>query len=311
MNRAEHGEAKAIADPRTRWICWIAVLAIVLMTRIAAQGFYNSETGRWLNRDPIQEGGGRNLCGFVGNEPISRGDRMGLVELQSVGTPGITGEGSYAFAAVWFTFSPADYAALGGNGEGTLVWSRQASWSMYLCPPTYGYYAGSLSMWFRRSFRIDTSGQFTGGDLQSQGGDVPADATGRGLGLEITGQTAAALVQSTPGAMDRVNKCGTSGGLAAQVEWAVLPGTITGGVRDEVFLAGYDARAPHSPNPLPGWDDWSGAIATGWLAVRVQWDQCVSPKTWSMSATSSQPVTDRGPDHTGKRVQGERHPWEW
>jgi RHS repeat-associated protein len=31
--------------------------------------YYNPSTGRWLNRDPLQEEGGSNLYGFVGNDP--------------------------------------------------------------------------------------------------------------------------------------------------------------------------------------------------------------------------------------------------
>ncbi len=31
---------------------------------------YNPTDGRWLTRDPIEEQGGRNLYGFVGNMPI-------------------------------------------------------------------------------------------------------------------------------------------------------------------------------------------------------------------------------------------------
>ena len=39
---------------------------------------YSPSLGRWPNRDPIGEGGGRNLYGFVGNDPIRRFDRLGL-----------------------------------------------------------------------------------------------------------------------------------------------------------------------------------------------------------------------------------------
>jgi RHS repeat-associated protein len=39
--------------------------------------YYNPGTGRWLSRDPIEEKGGINLYGFVGNDPISRIDVLG------------------------------------------------------------------------------------------------------------------------------------------------------------------------------------------------------------------------------------------
>lgn len=41
--------------------------------------YYDPSTGRWPNRDPIAERGGENLYGFVGNNPISRVDVLGLI----------------------------------------------------------------------------------------------------------------------------------------------------------------------------------------------------------------------------------------
>jgi len=40
--------------------------------------FYNPTLGRWINRDPIEEAGGINLYGFVGNSPNNRVDALGL-----------------------------------------------------------------------------------------------------------------------------------------------------------------------------------------------------------------------------------------
>jgi RHS repeat-associated protein len=39
--------------------------------------FYSPEISRWLNRDPIDEDGGLNLYGFVGNAPLNRVDPLG------------------------------------------------------------------------------------------------------------------------------------------------------------------------------------------------------------------------------------------
>lgn len=40
---------------------------------------YSAETKRWLSRDPIGEDGGLNLYGYVGNNPISLTDPLGLL----------------------------------------------------------------------------------------------------------------------------------------------------------------------------------------------------------------------------------------
>jgi RHS repeat-associated protein len=43
--------------------------------------FYDPNLQRWLNRDPIMEGGGMNLYGFVLNDPIDSIDLVGLCVL--------------------------------------------------------------------------------------------------------------------------------------------------------------------------------------------------------------------------------------
>ncbi|WFB35595.1 RHS repeat-associated core domain-containing protein [Kiritimatiellota bacterium B12222] len=40
--------------------------------------YYDPETGRWPNRDPIGERGGFNLYGFVGNDGVNSWDALGL-----------------------------------------------------------------------------------------------------------------------------------------------------------------------------------------------------------------------------------------
>jgi hypothetical protein len=41
--------------------------------------YYSPELGRWINRDPIEESGGLNVYGFVGNDGINRWDYLGMV----------------------------------------------------------------------------------------------------------------------------------------------------------------------------------------------------------------------------------------
>ncbi len=40
--------------------------------------YYNPDLGRWVNRDPIEEEGGLNVYGFVGNDSINVIDYLGL-----------------------------------------------------------------------------------------------------------------------------------------------------------------------------------------------------------------------------------------
>jgi RHS repeat-associated protein len=40
--------------------------------------YYSTSLRRWLSRDPIQERGGVNLYGMVGNNPVSHWDKLGL-----------------------------------------------------------------------------------------------------------------------------------------------------------------------------------------------------------------------------------------
>ncbi len=43
--------------------------------------YYSPEMGRWVNRDPIEESGGVNLYGMVGNDAVNRWDYLGLANI--------------------------------------------------------------------------------------------------------------------------------------------------------------------------------------------------------------------------------------
>ena len=56
---------------RVATLIWLAASPL-------AHAFYNPNTGRWLNRDPIEEASGINLLGFVLNSPGNFVDFLGL-----------------------------------------------------------------------------------------------------------------------------------------------------------------------------------------------------------------------------------------
>jgi len=46
--------------------------------------YYHPQTGRWINRDPIEEEGGLNLYGFVGNDGVNKIDLLGMVVVSDI-----------------------------------------------------------------------------------------------------------------------------------------------------------------------------------------------------------------------------------
>ena len=54
---------------------------------------YSPELGRWVNRDPIEEEGGINLYGMVGNDAVNRVDVLGLREVYYLRNRGMIGHG--------------------------------------------------------------------------------------------------------------------------------------------------------------------------------------------------------------------------
>jgi RHS repeat-associated protein len=42
--------------------------------------YYNPSTGRWVNRDPVAEQGGKNLYGYLGDDAVNHYDFLGLLD---------------------------------------------------------------------------------------------------------------------------------------------------------------------------------------------------------------------------------------
>lgn len=60
----------------------IAAILIWIAGTTFAQAFYNSTSGRWLNRDPIEEKGGTAIVSFLSNDAISHIDKDGRISVQ-------------------------------------------------------------------------------------------------------------------------------------------------------------------------------------------------------------------------------------
>jgi RHS repeat-associated protein len=48
---------------------------------------YDAGLGRWLSEDPVEEEGGINLYGYVGNEPVNEWDPLGLLPYDRLNPP--------------------------------------------------------------------------------------------------------------------------------------------------------------------------------------------------------------------------------
>jgi RHS repeat-associated protein len=63
---------------------------------------YNPFDGRFTTRDPIEERGGLNLYGLVGNSPANRIDRLGLFSVRPVaGSPRVKTNTDGSFGGLW------------------------------------------------------------------------------------------------------------------------------------------------------------------------------------------------------------------
>ena len=75
------------------------ILLLAIFTVQSTWGFYDPSAGQWLNRDPVEEGGGINLYQFVHNSPLNNVDPHGLqISLSQPGGAAIVLEAEAAAA---------------------------------------------------------------------------------------------------------------------------------------------------------------------------------------------------------------------
>lgn len=87
--------------------------------------WYDPLTGRWLSRDPIEESGGINLYGFVGNDGIADLDALGFISAAVVAS----GEISIDFCKGEVKFVGWIWAGAGEYWLGSNLWIGPAYWT--------------------------------------------------------------------------------------------------------------------------------------------------------------------------------------
>ncbi len=100
--------------------------------------FYSPELMRWLNRDPIGERGGLNEYGFVGNDPMNRWDRLGLISIAPVDdSPRVVTIPSektmHLWASAFVLLDELDKQAIADARGGTLVHGKRISVVLRKC----------------------------------------------------------------------------------------------------------------------------------------------------------------------------------
>jgi len=106
--------------------------------------YYNASTGRWFNRDPIQEQAGPSLYAFVGNDSVCDIDPLGLASLRFKVIVGIWS----GFSGTW---SQPYWAGSGDYETGdSFAWSlvninNEAFWldHLWYCAA----YCNSVNIW--------------------------------------------------------------------------------------------------------------------------------------------------------------------
>ncbi len=63
----------------------LLALLVYFSSLSTVSAFYDPGSQRWLNRDPIGEGGGVNLYAYVGNDPVNEADPEGMSSLYEPG----------------------------------------------------------------------------------------------------------------------------------------------------------------------------------------------------------------------------------
>ena len=185
--------------------------------------YYNPELGRWISRDPIEEQGGFNLYGMIGNNPLYKWDRLGY---------------EHAFwcflkRVFWGAVSGAVTGALSGAAVGAAI-GAVAGAPGAVAGASVGAVSGAISGAISGGFSDSTTDAFKNGAIS---GVVAGTTSGTGT---VAGATWGATAGITSGAIvggiaGGINGYISSGGNNAATAWGVAAGAFAGG------CSGYNA----------------------------------------------------------------------
>ncbi|MEO8353107.1 MAG: RHS repeat-associated core domain-containing protein [Chthoniobacteraceae bacterium] len=139
--------------------------------------YYQATTGRWINRDPIEERGGVNLYGFLENSSLGRIDALGLfmedILLSDMFCP-------CKCSGVTWTFNPGgktfQYGITAGNGFGNDI---KIEWTVEGNPKRCNYHHNEKG--FQVINRVPpTKGPHNGGFVQGKENAVQGGITYKG-----------------------------------------------------------------------------------------------------------------------------------
>jgi hypothetical protein len=225
------------------------VACALLLVAPAAPAFYNPQTGRWLNRDPIEERGGYNLQTMVNNNPVSQVDVDGRTtfKLRTFDKD----ECGWAHAIWGFTLDSA--APCDGYFVQKVTLQRRRRFCGY--PGDYAYY--SETAWEIWPFKVSKDA--------SQSAEPLADS----FKLSQYSQSDGTMI--TLGVMRFV--CERDFGNDQPLKWPT--GKVLDGIIDTGIL-------PHAKTK-PAW--WSKGFEEASHSLTSNWVCCCSPQESQAKAT--------------------------
>ena len=136
--------------------------------------YYNPETGRWINRDPIGEQGGLNLYGFVANDPMNLIDPFGLDFIAVGSNAAIRGVPAAVGGHLSITYwTESQYCIKEGDrksgGVGSGEWKRGKSTrrgARFSDVPSKAQFAEVIELHFKKDFQTTYTTTTGGRDVE-------------------------------------------------------------------------------------------------------------------------------------------------